>query len=79
LEDRILYLPWSRNDDGFQATDPQVAWDRCPDPAHLLWVIYHAQRTAYGNTLADDVFNTAQADIVRWSEAFPKECSREPT
>ena len=50
MEDRILYLPWSRNDDGFQATDPQVAWDRCPDPAHLLWVIYHAQRTAYGES-----------------------------
>lgn len=39
LENRILYLPWSREEAWFRAEDPQAAWDACPDGSHLLWVL----------------------------------------
>lgn len=74
LREEILYLPWDSEAAWFREEEPAVAWSKCPNGRHLLWVLGHDPRLKAGDpgvrALARDISRLA-SDAVDMARVHP--------
>lgn len=74
LREDLLYLPWDPGAAWFKEEEPGVAWGKCPNGRHLLWVIGKDPRVKPG----DEAPFACAVDLARMAAAAVRSESVHP-